>query len=144
MHELRDSGTPWAASSVRLRSHQKTDREKIKSKPLLAVAMVITGFCLKNLKTIFTIFILFLLFLSKELEDIFTVFCSKAKGFLVCVCVCVLRCVLVFVILWTIACQAALSMKFSRQESLGCCKFLAFHNSQLQKVGDIGLLNISK
>ena len=34
----------------------------------------------------------------------------------VCVCVCVLRCVQLFVAPWTIACQAPLSMEFSRQE----------------------------
>ena len=34
----------------------------------------------------------------------------------VCVCVCVLSCVQFFATLWTVACQASLSMEFSRQE----------------------------
>ena len=34
----------------------------------------------------------------------------------VCVCVCVLSCVPLFVTLWTLACQAPLSLEFSRQE----------------------------
>ena len=38
-----------------------------------------------------------------------------------CVCVCVLSYMRLFVALWTVACQAPLSMGFSKQESgVGC------------------------
>ena len=39
-----------------------------------------------------------------------------AKCVCVCVCACTLSHVQLFVTLWTVACQAALSMEFSRQK----------------------------